>query len=50
MKTAVVTGASYGLGKSIAEMLLANGFKVYGVSRTDPPIKNKDFIWLKVDL
>lgn len=50
MKTAVVTGASYGLGKSISEMLLAGGFKVYGISRTESSIKNNNFVWLKADL
>src|SRR3990167_1142128 len=50
MKIAIVTGASYGLGKSIAEMLLKNDFKVYGVSRTDAKIKNENFVWIKADL
>lgn len=50
MKTAVVTGASYGLGKSISEMLMSSDFKVYGVSRTDPKLENKNFIWVKTDL
>jgi short-subunit dehydrogenase len=50
MKTAVVTGASSGLGKSISEMLLKNDFKVYGVSRTEPVIENINFIWIKADL
>jgi short-subunit dehydrogenase len=50
MKTAVVTGTSYGLGKSIAEMLLVNDFKVYGVSRTKSPIEDKNFVWIKTDL
>lgn len=50
MKIAVVTGSSYGLGKSISLMLLKNGFKVYGISRTDPKIEDNNFIWLKADL
>lgn len=50
MKVAVVTGSSYGLGKSISLMLLKNEFKVYGMSRTNPNIENKNFVWLKADL
>src|SRR3972149_10738969 len=50
MKIAVVTGISYGLGKSICEVLLKNSFKVYGISRTDPSIENNNFIWIKADL
>jgi len=50
MKIAVITGGSYGLGKSICEALLKNNFKVYGVSRTEPLIENNNFIWIKTDL
>lgn len=50
MKTAVVTGTSYGLGKSIAKVLLKNQFKVYGISRTKSEILNNNFVWLKCDL
>ncbi len=32
----LVTGASSGIGKSIAEYLMKNGFKVYGTSRNVP--------------
>lgn len=49
-KVAVVTGTSYGLGKCIAEMLLSKGYKVYGISRTESPIKDRNFIWIKADL
>ncbi len=41
MKTAVVTGASSGIGLSISRSLIGIGYKVYGLSRS---IKNVDFI------
>lgn len=50
MKTAVITGASYGIGESVAEVLLADGWKVYGVSRSKPKFTNKGFVWVKCDL
>lgn len=33
MKTAIVTGASSGIGKAIAELLVKNGYEVYGIGR-----------------
>lgn len=33
MKTAIVTGASSGIGKAIAEVLVKNGYVVYGIGR-----------------
>ena len=33
MKTAIVTGASSGIGKAIAEVLVKNGYEVYGIGR-----------------
>ena len=50
MKTVVVTGSSYGIGKSIAEALLSDGWKVYGLSRSKPAFTNERFIWLRCDL
>jgi NAD(P)-dependent dehydrogenase (short-subunit alcohol dehydrogenase family) len=50
MNTAVVTGASYGIGKSVTEALLDEGWKVYGLSRSRPAFSNKRFIWLQCDL
>jgi NAD(P)-dependent dehydrogenase (short-subunit alcohol dehydrogenase family) len=50
MKTAVVSGASYGIGKAVVKTLLAKGFKVYGLSRTKPGFSEPNFIWLKTDL
>jgi NAD(P)-dependent dehydrogenase (short-subunit alcohol dehydrogenase family) len=50
MKIAVVTGCSSGIGAAIAENFLKNGWKVYGVSRTQPQLSQPDFIWRKADL
>lgn len=50
MKTAVITGASYGIGKSIVEQLLSEDWKVYGLSRSEPDFKNTNFIWLECDV
>ncbi|MCR4558227.1 MAG: SDR family NAD(P)-dependent oxidoreductase [Saccharofermentans sp.] len=36
LKTAVVTGASSGIGLAIAEMLTEEGYKVYGIGRIFP--------------
>lgn len=49
-KTALITGASYGLGAAISNKLLMLGYKVYGVSRTKPSIDNESFVWIKADL
>ena len=50
MKIAVVSGTSYGLGENISEKLLQVGYKVYGISRTEPKLNNRQFIWIKADL
>lgn len=47
---AVVTGASYGLVEAICKQLLEAQFKVYGISRSQPPIDNPQFVWIKADL
>jgi len=49
-KIAVITGTSYGLGEAISKQLLAKNFKVYGISRSAPKIKNPQFVWIKADL
>ena len=36
LKTAIVTGASSGIGLAIAEMLSQEGYKVYGIGRVFP--------------
>ena len=50
MNIAVVTGVSSGIGKSITELLLNNGWKVYGLSRSKPNIVNNLLVWLECDL
>ena len=50
MKTAIVTGASRGIGKSIVEKLLDQTWNVYGVSRTQPSVTNENFHWISCDL
>jgi short-subunit dehydrogenase len=50
MKTAIVTGSSYGIGYSISSKLLQEGYKVYGISRSETKINDNNFVWLKCDL
>lgn len=50
MKTALVTGASRGIGNAIAVDLLNNGYEVYGISRSEPQINNRNFHWIEFDL
>lgn len=38
--TVLITGASSGIGKSIAEMLMKEGYRVYGTSRKPPKDNN----------
>lgn len=49
-KTAVVTGASAGIGKSTCELLLANGARVFGLAREKASISHADFLSVKCDL
>ena len=53
-KVAVVTGCSYGLGHDIADRLIDEGYFVYGLSRTKPPVKlfsaPDTFQWIECDI
>jgi len=46
--TVFVTGASSGIGSSVADLLLTRGFKVFGISRRKP--LNKGIHHIRVDL
>ncbi len=47
-KAVLITGASSGLGKALTEKFLHEGYKVYGVSRKNPPPEGA--IWIKADI
>jgi NAD(P)-dependent dehydrogenase (short-subunit alcohol dehydrogenase family) len=49
-KNAIVTGASSGIGKYLAEFLLQEGWAVSGLSRRQPEIHNSRFEWHGCDL
>lgn len=49
-KKAVVTGASSGIGRAIAQRLLTLGYLVIGVSRTISDIDDENFTSIQVDL
>jgi len=46
----VITGASSGIGLAIAQRLLSDGWRVTGISRSEPPLKNGLFKHLAIDL
>lgn len=49
-KNIFITGCSSGLGLALTNFYLEKGFKVYGISRTRPNIKNKNFYFKEFDL
>ncbi len=49
-KSILITGCSSGLGLSLANLYLQKGYKVYGISRSIPNIKNENFFFKSFDL
>lgn len=49
-KTAVVTGASMGIGKAVTSLLLDNGTKVFGISRQCSSLNSANLIQIECDL
>ncbi|MCA8880057.1 MAG: SDR family oxidoreductase [Rhodobacteraceae bacterium] len=47
---ALVTGASSGIGRTITEALLASGWHVTGISRSEPEFDHPDFCFVPADL
>ena len=50
MATAIVTGSSSGIGEACSRMLLDEGYKVIGISRSKGPIENPEFHHIACDL
>ena len=50
MKNILITGCSSGLGLALTNLYLELGYKVYGISRTKPEMKNEKLIFKSCDL
>ena len=50
MKTALITGVSSGIGKAVALRFLAEGYRVYGLSRRISTIDDPNFIHIAGDI
>lgn len=50
MKTALITGASRGIGLVVAQHLLSTGWKVIGMSRTNSPIVHENYLQKITDI
>lgn len=49
-KIAIVTGVSKGIGLATAKLLLKNGVKVAGWSRSKPDLTHENFVFVQVDV
>lgn len=49
-KNILITGVSGGIGKSLALFLLKNNYKVIGISRKNPEIRDKNFSFYSLNL
>ena len=49
-KQAVVTGVSSGIGAAITDRLLSDGWRVMGLSRRKPGIRDHRFDWCETDM
>jgi len=50
IETALVTGASTGIGRATALLFLEKEYKVYGIDILDSTIENKNYIHIKCDI
>lgn len=49
-KLCVITGSSSGIGKAVTEMLLQNGWEVWGVARRESTLVHPDYRHVQLDL